>query len=93
MLKKLSSPTTLSVYSKFVGSLTKKGGKKEAKSLLNQALSSVSTETKLSKSQILLYLFKVLNCKIEVITISLRKKQHLVPFIIGFNRRCYLVIK
>jgi ribosomal protein S7 len=92
MLKKSSYPI-VSVYSKFVGSLTKKGERKEAKTLLNLALASVSTETKLPQSQILLYLFKVLNCKIEVITISLRKKQHLVPFIIGFNRRCYLVIK
>lgn len=92
MLKKIGYPT-LSIYSKFVGSLTKKGGKKEARALLNLSLSAVSEETKLSKSQILLYLFKVLNCKIEVITISLKKRQHLVPFIVGFNRRCYLVIK
>jgi len=92
-MSKKSVYPILNFYSKFVGSLTKRGCKKEAKSLLNLSLTVVSEETKLSKGQILLYLFKVLNCKVEVITISLRKRQHLIPFIIGFNRRCYLVIK
>jgi ribosomal protein S7 len=83
----------IQLYNKFVGFITKKGKKPKAKIIFDRALFNVVQKVKIPLNNLLLKIFLKLNSYIEIKTIKIRKKVHLVPFPTNYRRRVYLVIK
>jgi ribosomal protein S7 len=83
----------INFYDKFLGFLIKKGNKLNSKKILENAFSEVSKKTGFSKKQILILLFRHLNCFVETRKILIKRRVHLVPFSIKIKRRLYLIVK
>lgn len=88
-----SKQTNTNLYCKFLGFLTKKGNKLNARKLLNKTFFSVSKKLEMSKEKALNLLFYKLNSFVEVKKVRVRRKIVLVPFPISFKRRSYLIVK
>ena len=82
-----------SMYSNFLGFLTKDGKKKKAKAILDTAFLKTSKELKIPVHLILIKTFLKLNCFVETKKIRIKRSTHIVPFSITFKRKSYLVIK
>lgn len=82
-----------SIYLKLLGFLIKKGKKKIAKDILDKALILVSKETRVAPVLVLLKVFSKLNTFIEIKKVNFRKRSHIVPFVIDYERRTYLITK
>jgi len=82
-----------SIYTNFLGFLTKDGKKKKAKLILDTAFLKVSRELKIPTHLILIKIFVKLNCFVETKRIRIKRSTHIVPFSITFKRKAYLVIK
>ena len=85
--------TSTNLYCKFLGFLTKKGNKVDAKKQLDKTFFSVSKKLKMSKEKILNLLFSKLNSFVEVRKVRVRRKIVLVPFPIRLRRRSYLIVR
>ena len=83
----------INFYEKFLGFLIKKGKKLNSKKILENAFSKISKKTGFSKKQILILLFRNLNCFVETRKILIKRRIHLVPFSIKIRRRLYLIVK
>lgn len=83
----------ISFYEKFLGFIIKKGKKLNSKKILDNAFFRVSKKTGFSKKQILILLFRYLNCFVETRKILIKRRIHLVPFSIKIQRRLYLIVK
>ena len=88
-----SKKTSKNLYYKFLGFLTKKGDKLNARKLLDKTFFSVSKKLKVSREKALNLLFSRLNSFVEIKRIRVRRKIVLVPFPISFKRRSYLIVK
>ena len=83
----------LNIYNKLVGFLIKKGKKTKAKKILNKVFLFLSKKTKKSSLFILFKFFFNLNIYVEAKILKIRKSKFVVPFVIGFKRRIFLVLK
>jgi small subunit ribosomal protein S7 len=81
------------IYSTFLGLLTKKGKKTVAKNLLDDAFSKIQKISKLKINTVLNTLLSKLNTHVEIRKIKIRKNTHIVPFPLKNKRRNYLIIK
>lgn len=81
------------IYTNFVGMLTKSGNKVAAKRIVDEAFASAAKATKMPAQVVLLEVFKKLNTQVEVKKVSLGGQTHIVPFSVNFKRRSYLVVK
>lgn len=81
------------IYKKLIGLLAKEGKKNKIKLLVDNVLNQVSKISGLSSIKILLMVFQRLNTFVEVKTVKIRRRTHMVPFPIKLNRRIYLIIK
>jgi ribosomal protein S7 len=88
-----SKQTSTNLYCKFLGFLTKKGNKLNARKVLDKAFFNVSKKLKMSREKALVLLFSQLNSFVEVKKIRVRRKIVFVPFPISFKRRSYLIVK
>ena len=93
LITKYKPKTYINFYDKFLGFLIKKGKKINAKKTIENSFFYVSKKTRLSKKQILVFLFEKLNCFVEVRKIRIKRRTHFVPFSIKIKRRLYLVVK
>jgi pentatricopeptide repeat protein len=93
MLKKYFLSHKKSLYSILINSLTKNGNKSKAIKIINSAFLKVSTNTGLSKRQVLLKLFLKLNSFVEVRQLKVRKRIFFVPFPTTLKSRLYLTVK
>ena len=93
MLKKYFLSHKKSLYSILINSLTKNGNKSKAIKIINSAFLKVSTNTGLSKRQVLLKLFLKLNSFVEVRQLKVRKRIFFVPFTTTLKSRLYLTVK
>lgn len=82
-----------SIYSQFVGALTKDGKKNLAKRIVDEAFFSASKTLKIPPQMVLVETFKKLNSLVEIKKVKLGGSIHIVPFAISFKRRTYLVVK
>lgn len=83
----------LNLYTKFLGSLIKKGNKIKAKKVIDVTFLSLSKLTNYSISFLLYKLFYKLNVFIEAKEVRFRKRINIIPFSITLERRLYLIIK
>ena len=83
----------INFYEKFLGFIIKKGKKLNSKKILENSFFNVSKKTGFSKKQILIFLFRHLNCFVETRKILIKRRVHLVPFSIKIQRRLYLIVK
>lgn len=81
------------LYSKFLGYLTKKGNVVVAQKTLRQVLLKVSKATNIQTHFILSKVFTKLNIFVETKKVKIKRGSHVVPFAISFNRKIYLIIK
>lgn len=81
------------LYTSLIGQLTKKGKKKKAIEILNNAMLSVSLKTNLSIFKIFKIISKKLGSIIETKTVKLRRNVHIIPFPLNTSRRFYLISK
>jgi ribosomal protein S7 len=88
-----SKQTSTNLYCKFLGFLTKKGNKLNARKVLDKAFFNVSKKLKMSREKALVLLFSQLNSFVEVKKVRVRRKIVFVPFPISFKRRSYLIVK
>lgn len=82
-----------SLYTIFIGYLTKKGNKIQAKRILDSTFFELSKKFTLPLSVILHKILKSMGSNVEVKTIKMRKNTHVVPFPINKTRRNYLLVK
>jgi len=82
-----------SIYSRFLGSLTKKGSKINAKRILDSSLIKAYKKTKIAPFTIVHKTFSRLNLFLEIKRIKIRKNLHLVPFPLTSKRQNFLKIK
>jgi ribosomal protein S7 len=81
------------IYTKFLGSLIKKGNKIAAKRILDTSFIKVSTKHKIPVHLILNKIFSKLDCFLEIKKIRIRKNVHIVPFPLNSKRQNFLKIK
>lgn len=81
------------IYTKFLGSLIKKGNKVAAKRILDNSFIQASTINKNSVHLNLHKIFSKLTCFLEIKKIKIRKKIHFVPFPLTAERQDFLKIK
>ncbi len=81
------------IYTNFVGFLTKNGNKVAAKRIVDEAFYKASKATKLPTQVVLIETFLKLNSLVEVKRVKIGGQTHVVPFSINFKRRSYLVVK
>jgi len=81
------------LYNKLILFILKKGNKARAVTIIDNVFYKLSLLTKSSFLQILLRIFYKLNTSIEAKKISIRKRNHIVPFVISLKRKYYLIIK
>ena len=81
------------LYNKLVGSLLKKGYKITAIKILSEAFSILKKKTGHSFSFLIWRLFYKLQVTIDVRTVLIRGRTHIVPFKTKAHRRVYLVTK
>ena len=81
------------LYKQILGAFLKKGKRTAAVKLLSSALLLASKEVKLPISSILQKIFFKLNVFIDVKTITIRGRQHNVPFTVSLRRRAFLISK
>lgn len=82
-----------SLYTIFIGYLTKKGNKRKAKKIIDTALFTVALKFKLSVRALLVQILRRVGCLVELKTIRRRKRTHIVPYAINSTRRYYLTIR
>jgi len=82
-----------SIYTKFLGSLIKKGNKVAAKRILDSSFVKVSAKNKIPVYLILNKIFSKLDCFLEIKKIKIRKNLHIVPFPLNSRRQDFLKIK
>ena len=92
-ITEIKTPNYINFYDKLLGFLIKKGKKLNSKKILESVFFNVSKKTSLSKKQILILLFRHLNCFVETRKILIKRRVHLVPFSIKIKRRLYLIVK
>lgn len=83
----------ISFYNLILGFFIKKGNKSKAKALLDNTFLIVQKKTKKPLSFLLNILFFKLGTVIEVKKVSIGKRTHYIPIVIGPKRRIYLIIK
>ena len=81
------------LYTNFLGYLTKKGNKISAQNILDNAFLKVSKVANLSTFSILTIIFIKLNVFVEVKKVRIKRSTHIVPFATSFKRKSYLIIK
>ncbi len=81
------------LYTSFVGCLTKNGKKGIAKRIVDDAFTSAARATKLPAQVVMLETFKRLNTLVEVKSVKIGAETHVIPFSVGYKRRSYLVVK
>ncbi len=81
------------LYTSFIGYLTKNGKKNIAKRIIDDAFTTASKATKLPPQVVLLETFKKLNTLVEVKSVKIGAETHVIPFAVSFKRRSYLVVK
>ena len=81
------------IYTNFVGFLTKKGHKVAAKRIVDEAFYKASKATSLPTQVVLTETFMKLNSLVEIKRVRIGAQTHVVPFSINFKRRSYLVVK
>lgn len=81
------------LYTSFIGYLTKNGKKNIAKRIIDDAFATASKATKLPAQVVLLETFKKLNTLVEVKSVKIGAETHMIPFTVSFKRRSYLVVK
>lgn len=81
------------IYTKFLGSLIKKGNKIAAKNVLDNSFIQISKTNKYPAHLVLRKVFSKLNCYLEIKKIKIRKKIHFVPFPLTSARQDFLKIK
>lgn len=86
-------PEYKNVYTKFLGSLIKKGNKNAAKHILDNSFIKVSQKHKTPLHRVFSKIFSKLTCRLEMKTVRMRRNTHLVPFPIRSGRQDFLKIK
>lgn len=81
------------IYTNFVGFLTKKGNKVAAKRMVDEAFHKAAKATNLPAQVVLTETFAKLNSLVEIKRVRIGQQTHVVPFSINFKRRTYLVVK
>jgi len=81
------------VYTKFLGSLIKKGNKNAAKRALDSSFIKVSQKHKTPLHRVFSKIFSKLTCRLEMKKVKMRRNTHLVPFPIRTGRQDFLKIK
>jgi ribosomal protein S7 len=81
------------LYNKLLHFIIKKGNKIRAAIILDNVFQQLCLLTKKSFLQVLLCIFYKLNTSIEAKKIYIRKRNHIVPFVISLKRRSYLIVK
>jgi len=85
---------TKTIYSNFLGILTKKGNKIAAKKIVDAAFLDASIKVKKPIHILLIKLFLKLNSFVETKKVRVKRSTYLVPFIVtSFKRKSYLIIK
>lgn len=86
-----SSNTT--IYTNFLGFLTKNGNKIVAKKIIDSAFLATARQVSLPLHLLLIKIFFKLNSFVETKKIRIKRSTHTVPFGITFKRRTYLILK
>lgn len=81
------------LYTTIIGQLVKKGKKRTAVNIFNEALKEVAQKTNKPVLQIMKILAKRLGSVIEIKTVRLRKNVHIIPFPVRNERRYYLIAR
>lgn len=81
------------VYTKFLGSLIKKGNKNAAKHILDSSFINVSQKHKIPLHRVFSKIFSKLTCHLEMKTVRMRRNTHSVPFPTRSGRQDFLKIK
>lgn len=81
------------LYTKFLGSLIKKGNKSAALRILQDAFLKASVRTSIPAFSIFNFMFRRLNTFVEVKRVKKRKNTHYIPLPIKKNRNQFLKIK
>lgn len=80
-------------YKKFIGLLTKKGERKKALKIINNALLNTSKLLTLPVRKIITELYNKLSSSVEIKKIKIRRSVHFVPFPVNLKRKLFLIIK
>lgn len=91
-IKKISVPSK-SLYTKVIGTLTKKGKKFAAKKALNDSLYNIARLFKIKSHTILPKILSRVKCQAEVRKVVRRKNVNLIPFPVSKNRESFLKIQ
>lgn len=81
------------LYSGLIGIFLKKGLRLKSQRVVDEVLSILARSHKTSKHVILLKLFRKLNLFVEVKRVRSFRGKNLVPFLLNYNRRVYLICK
>ena len=81
------------LYTKFLGSLVKKGNKNAASRTLRNAFLIVSRKTKVPIYRIFSRIFRGLDTYVEVKKVTKRKNTHYIPFPVKKKRNQFLKVK
>lgn len=81
------------LYTKFLGSLTKKGNKNAAGRILREAFLKASKRTQFPVYRIFSRIFKGLDTFVEVKKVTKRKNTHFIPFPVKKKRNEFLKVK
>jgi ribosomal protein S7 len=81
------------LYNKLVGALIKKGYKITAIKILSKALYTLKKKTGYSFAFLVWNLFSKLQVNVEIRTVLVKGRSHLVPFKVKAHRKFYLVTK
>lgn len=89
----LGNRSKKTIYSKLLGSLTKKGKKNHAKRILDDSFRSVSKNLNIPIDLVLVKVFSRLHCFLEIKKRKLGKNTHIIPFPVTSKRQLFLKIK
>jgi len=93
MRNKLSKIKNKTIYTNFLGFLTKNGNKLAAKKIIDEAFLETSRQVNFPLHLILVKVFSKINSFVETKKIRIKRSTHIVPFGVTSKRRFYLVIK
>lgn len=91
--KYLKSSKNNTIYTNFLGFLTKNGNKLAAKKIVDNAFFLAAQSMSLPLHLVLIRIFFKLNSFVETKKISFKRSSHTVPFGITLRRRSYLILK
>jgi len=85
--------TNQTLYNVFIGYLTKKGNKLQAKRIIDTVFFELAHKFDLPLSSILRKILRKMGSNVEIKTIKMKKNTHVVPFAINQKRKNYLLVK